>query len=145
MGSHGLHVSSRQAGVTLQRSTSMRSVHLGASPAAEKAVRFPWGFPSLKSVQNQFISRRCFCYNKSACFMCPEIFPWKIHYWLCSLACLVFYLALLALCFSSEKLQVFLFNLQLNAESKRQNAILLMVHPSFRMESISNCCYDYFE
>ena len=53
---------------------------------------------------------------------------------LCSLVYLVFYLALLALCFSSEELQVFLFNLQLNAESKRQNAILLMVHPSFRME-----------
>ena len=56
------------------------------------------------------------------------------HSALCRLACLVFYLALLALCFSSEKLQVFIFNLQLNAESKRQNAILLMVHPSFRME-----------
>lgn len=53
---------------------------------------------------------------------------------LCSPACLGFYLALLALCFSSEKLKVFLFTLQLNAESERQNVILLVVHLSFRME-----------
>lgn len=53
---------------------------------------------------------------------------------LCSLACLVFYLALLPLCFSSEKLQVFLFNLQLNAENERQNAALLMARQSFSME-----------
>lgn len=53
---------------------------------------------------------------------------------LCSPACLGFYLPLLVLCFSSEKLEVFLFNLLLNAESERQNAILLVVHLSFRKE-----------
>lgn len=50
---------------------------------------------------------------------------------LCSLACLGFYLALLALCFSSEKLKVLLFTLQLNAE--RQDEILMVVHLPFRM------------
>lgn len=64
---------------------------------------------------------------------------------LCSLACLGFYLALLALCFSSEELKVFLFTLQLNAESERQNAIVLLLHLSFRMERCCSCCYDYFE
>lgn len=54
-----------------------------------------------------------------------------------SLACLIVSLALSVLCFSSERLQAFLFNLQLNTERKRQNAILLAVHPSSRMERVA--------
>lgn len=52
---------------------------------------------------------------------------------LCSLACLGFYLTLLALCFSSEKLKVFLFTLRLDAESERQNAIVLVLYLPLRM------------
>lgn len=114
---------------------------------------FHGDFPPLKSVWGLFISRRCFCYNKSACFTCPEIFPWEISLLaLCSPACLGFYLALLAivlfirgtdfLFFFKNKNSVFLFTLQLNAESESSAGGSPVL---WNGNCTCNSCCDYFE
>lgn len=103
---------------------------------------FHGDFPPLKSVWGLFISGRCFCYNKSACFTCPEIFPWEISLLaLCSPACLGFYLALLAIVlFIREtdflffkKIKILYFYLPFSWMLKVR--VLLVVHLSFGMET----------
>lgn len=109
-----------------------------------RALRFPWGFPPLKSAGS--VHLQVFPLQYISMFYVPRnISSENSLLALCSLACLVFYLALLALCFSSEKLQVFLFNLQLNVqeEAKCDSAGGSPVLQDG--ESISNCCCDYCE
>lgn len=134
----GLHGSSCQ----------MFSQHLEHPPqcswAAGKAGRFPWGFPSLRGGRDLFISRKSFCYNKSAHFTCPEIFPWEFRCWLPVVQPVWAFIWLcLHRAFSSEKLKVFLFTLQLKAESERQNSA--GGSPALQNgKSTCNSCCGYF-
>lgn len=79
-GSSGMRLKSPVTPETLGLSPRSHGSRVGGRASrCSRALGFPWGFPPLRSLPNRFISRRCFCYSKSACLTCPEIVPWKIH------------------------------------------------------------------